>query len=33
VVAVAGARARDRILKAAEPLAARDPRVIEIRGV
>jgi hypothetical protein len=33
VVAVAGARVRDRILKAAELLAARSPRVIEIRGV
>ncbi len=32
VVAVAGMRVRDRILKAAEVLAARSPRVIEIRG-
>jgi hypothetical protein len=30
---VAGARVRDRILKAAELLAARSPRLIEIRGV
>jgi hypothetical protein len=33
VVATAGARVRDRILKAAELLAARNPRLIEIRGV
>ena len=33
VVAVAGARVRDRILKAAEFLAARSPRLIEIRGM
>jgi hypothetical protein len=33
VVAVAGARVRDRILKEAELLAARSPRTIEIRGI
>lgn len=33
VVAIAGVRVRDRILKAAELLATRSPRVIEIRGV
>ncbi len=33
VVAVAGARMRDRILKAAELLAGRNPRLIEIRGL
>jgi hypothetical protein len=33
VVAVAGVRVRDRILRAAELLAARSPRLIEIRGV
>jgi hypothetical protein len=33
IVAVAGARVRDCILKAAELLAARSPRLIEVRGV
>jgi hypothetical protein len=33
VVALAPARVRDRILKAAELLAARTPRLIEIRGL
>lgn len=33
VVAVAAMRVRDRILKAAELLASRSPRLIEIRGV
>lgn len=33
VVAVAATRARDRILKAAELLASRSPRLIEIRGI
>lgn len=32
LVALANARTRDRILKAAEALAARSPRIIEIRG-
>jgi hypothetical protein len=32
IVAVAGARVRDRILKVAETLASRSPRLIEIRA-
>jgi citrate lyase beta subunit len=33
VVAVGGQRVRERILKAAEQIAARSPRLIEIRGL
>jgi hypothetical protein len=33
VVAVAGIRVRDRIMKAAEALAQRSPRLIEVRGI
>jgi hypothetical protein len=33
VVAVAATRVRDRILRAAEVLASRSPRLIEIRGI
>jgi hypothetical protein len=33
VIAIAGSALRDRILRAAETLAARSPRIIEVRRI
>jgi hypothetical protein len=33
VIAVAGVQLRDRIMKAAESLVSRNPRLIEVRGL